>query len=198
MTDCKKHSHIARRPGASHQRGITLLESLVSIVILAVGVLGLLGVQMRTLAETQTSVRRAQAVRLIEDLSERLKSNPAGFRNLADYVAPWSDMGGTAPAADACIAAACTSKKLAERDVWEWKTNVQQMLPMGDAMVFLSPDEDASNQRQLGVMIGWRKNEKGDGSDSAYTTPLEMPAVAGVAEAACPDNLICHLVYVQP
>ena len=53
------------------QRGISLIESLVAIVVMALGILGILGVQMRTLADTQSGVRRAQAIRLIEDLSER-------------------------------------------------------------------------------------------------------------------------------
>ena len=63
---------------AQRQRGITLIESLVAIVIMALGILGILGVQMRTLADTQTGVRRAQAVRLIEDLSERIQVSPTG------------------------------------------------------------------------------------------------------------------------
>lgn len=73
------HLNPIHRTRARRQQGLTLLESLVAIVVLALGVLGMLGVQMRTLAETQTGVRRAQAVRLIEDLSERIKSNPRGW-----------------------------------------------------------------------------------------------------------------------
>ena len=44
------------------QRGVSLIESLVAIVVTALGILGILGVQMRTLADTQTGVRRAQAI----------------------------------------------------------------------------------------------------------------------------------------
>ena len=61
------------------QRGVTLLESMIAIVLVALGVLGILGVQLRTLSDTQTAVRRAQAIRLIEDLSERMKANPAAL-----------------------------------------------------------------------------------------------------------------------
>ena len=32
---------------------------------------------MRTLADTSTSLRRAQAIRLIEDLGERMRTNPS-------------------------------------------------------------------------------------------------------------------------
>ena len=59
-----------------HQRGITLIESMVALVIAALGILGILGVQMRTLSDTSTTVRRAQAIRLIEDLGERMRANP--------------------------------------------------------------------------------------------------------------------------
>ena len=71
------------------QRGITLIESLIAILIAAVGILGILGVQMRTLTDTQTTVRRAQAVRLIEDLGERMKVQPNALVNLNAYVIGW-------------------------------------------------------------------------------------------------------------
>ena len=67
------------------QRGISLIESLVAIVVMALGILGILGVQMRTLTDTQAGVRRAQAIRLIEDLGERLQNNPDALGNLSTY-----------------------------------------------------------------------------------------------------------------
>ena len=57
------------------QRGITLIESLVAILVTALGILGILGVQMRTLTDTQTSVRRAQAM----GLSVTLDGDGRGF-----------------------------------------------------------------------------------------------------------------------
>ncbi|MEJ8822360.1 type IV pilus modification protein PilV [Variovorax humicola] len=178
---------------ASLQRGVTLLESLVSMVVLVVGVLAILWVQVRTLAETQTAVRRAQAVRAIEDLGERIKSNPGGFSQLGLYVTDWESSG--LPAQD-CKAAACTAAQLAARDVHEWQLEVAQRLPLGKAKVFLSSDEEADNQRQLGVMVGWRSNERTD--DVAFTAPLTKLSSTGTGGATCPTGLICHLVYVQP
>ena len=40
--------HSMKAKPLSRQRGITLIESLVAIVISALGILGILGVQMRT------------------------------------------------------------------------------------------------------------------------------------------------------
>ncbi|RYH24567.1 MAG: type IV pilus modification protein PilV, partial [Alcaligenaceae bacterium] len=74
------------------ERGISLIESLVAIVIAAVGILGVLGVQMRTLSDTQTTVRRAQAIRLIEDLSERLKVHPNALGSLNNYLSAFNNV----------------------------------------------------------------------------------------------------------
>ena len=79
---------LIKKPNKS-QRGITLLESLIAIVVMALGILGIVGVQMRTLADTQTTVRRAQAIRLIEDLSERMKVNPNSLADISGYVTDW-------------------------------------------------------------------------------------------------------------
>jgi type IV pilus assembly protein PilV len=181
-------------PRSTRQRGATLLESLVSILVLAVGVLAILWVQVRTLAETQTSARRAQAVRAIEDLGERIRSNPDAFGQLQLYVADW-DAGETPPAAD-CRASACSSAQLAARDIWEWQAEVAERLPLCKATVFLSSDEDAGNRRQLGVMVGWRANERSD--DKGYLAPLAGLGGTGARHAVCPTGLVCHLVYVQP
>ena len=183
------------------ERGITLLESLISIVVLGVAVLGILGTQLRTMAETQTSARRAQVVRVIEDLAERIRSNPGGFSQLQGYEVDW-DAPMVEPAS-ACRATPCTPAQLAARDIWEWKTAVAQRLPQGRARVFTSSDEDADGKRQLGVMVGWRANERrregeNDDDHQAYVRPFAMPATTGAANVACPDGLVCHLVYVQP
>lgn len=173
------------------QTGMTLLESLAALVVLAVAVLGMLGVQLRTLAETQTGVRRGQAVRLIEDFAERIKNNPGGFAQLPNYVVDWT----TTPAASSCVTAACDAASLAAWDVGTWKQSVAETLPMGRACVFESSDETtAGSKRQLGVMVGWRANERD--ASTAYLGPLKPTGAASAH--ACPAGLICHLVYVQP
>lgn len=186
------HVNTIRHTRARRQQGLTLLESLVAIVVLALGVLGMLGVQMRTLAETQTGVRRAQAVRLIEDLSERIKSNPRGLDQLDDYVADWD---ASVAAATDCSSAACTPAQLAAWDLKAWRDSVAETLPLGQAATFASSDTDEDGARRLlGVMVGWRVNERETEADSTYTTSFSVDT----ATQACPEGLICHLVYIQP
>ncbi|KQP13280.1 type IV pilus modification protein PilV [Pseudorhodoferax sp. Leaf267] len=189
------------------QRGITLLESMISIVIVALGILGILGVQLRTLADTQTAVRRAQAIRLTEDLSERIKVNPnaLGTDVLANYVVGWGPEASSVPQ-DCALAAGCTAVNLALYDIARWKRNVRSTMPLGDASVFLVADEtDAANRRQLGVMISWRENERvaATDSDTNYRAIFAVPAAsaassAGPVAVGCPTDRICHLQYIQP
>jgi type IV pilus assembly protein PilV len=166
-------------------QGVALLESLAALAILAFAVLGMLAVQARTLADAQTGVRRGQAVRLIEDLGERIKSNPDGRAQLASYAAGWD----TAPAAADCRQRPCHPADQAQWDLADWKRNVADALPLGKAYLFASADG-----HRLGVIVGWRSHERaGDASlGAALRADLDQTGIA------CPDGLICHLAYVEP
>ena len=183
------------------QRGISLIESLVAIVVMALGILGILGVQMRTLADTQSGVRRAQAIRLIEDLSERIKSNPNALGNAASYATNWKATLVT-PGTDCKIASgfpgtSCTSADMATYDKDRWLRTVRSNLPLGDAAVFVS----ATDPQQLGVMLAWRENERAREGDStadtaAYKTVF-TPASTGTSAVSCPAGSSCHLQYIS-
>jgi type IV pilus assembly protein PilV len=183
------------------QRGITLIESLVAIVISALGILGILGVQMRTLTDTQTSVRRAQAIRLIEDLSERMKVSPNALLSIKDYESGYSENGSSLTAAS-CGSSTCTPAEQAKYDLKQWKTTVQQTLPGGQASIFLAPGETVeTNRRQLGVIIAWRENER-DGTKTDDIDASKFRAADGTftegtdTTNACPAEKTCHLQYI--
>ena len=182
-----------------HQRGITLIESLVAIVVAALGILGILGVQMRTLSDTSTTVRRAQAIRLIEDLSERMKVHPNALNNIADYTIGWRT--GAAPTSQAsklCTGATtCTHTEFAAYDLREWKRAVERALPLGDANVFFAPAEtDAGSRRQVGVLIRWRENERDATSDYTGSLGTATGALGGAGAPACGAGFTCHLQYI--
>ena len=184
----------------NQQRGITLLESLVSLVISALGILGIVGVQMRTLVDTQTTVHRAQAIRLIEDLNERLRANPNG---LATMIANQTAVFGTIPEPDNnCSTTDCTAFKLMMYDLWVWKQNTIATLPLGEAHIFPAQwDKGSANPRQVGIRISWRSNEaEGRETDAMDATKVKQDDdsyVAGVEdEDACPDGRTCHLQYI--
>ncbi|MDI6745728.1 MAG: type IV pilus modification protein PilV [Rhodocyclaceae bacterium] len=61
----------------SVQRGFSLIEVLVTIVILAFGLLGLAGLQARSMTMEMESYQRAQALVLLNDMVARLEANVA-------------------------------------------------------------------------------------------------------------------------
>ena len=178
------------------QRGFALLESLIAIVVMALGILGILGLQMRTLTNTQTSLYRAQAIRLTEDLNERLMANPNAFLSTNDYLTGWEN---TPTSQVDCNTTACGHAELAGFDIEQWKAQVRNTLPNGDASVFYAEDEVLEdNRRQLGVMISWRENEiidKESKDAGSYLNPLNASTGSGKA-MSCPDNQTCHLQFI--
>ena len=176
------------------QRGITLIESMVALVIAALGILGILGVQMRTLSDTSTTVRRAQAIRLIDDLGERMRTNPNAMVNLGSYVSNFA----TNPAVGSC-ASGCDHAALAAYDLAVWKQAVRNSLPLGQAEIFIPPAEAAlaaGQGRQLGIMIAWRENERD--TTAAYKDDIDATkgTASGGADVTCPTGRICHLQYI--
>lgn len=67
------HTHIRVR----RQTGTSLVEVLITMVILAFGLLGLAGMQSKLHLTTAESYQRAQAIVLLSDLSERINANRA-------------------------------------------------------------------------------------------------------------------------
>ena len=182
----------------SRQRGLSLIESLVAIFVTALGILGILGVQMRTLTDTSTTVRRAQAIRLIEDLGERMKTNPNALGNIGAYVSAFN----VEPTVGSCTSG-CDSAQLAAYDLAVWKKAIKASLPLGRASVFVPPAESGAGVqgRQLGVVVAWRENEaegrKTDDIDNTKVRQTDGTFVAGTSAAsACPADFTCHLQYI--
>ena len=94
------------------QHGSTLLEVLVTLVILSFGLLGLAGLQTQILIAELESFQRAQAILLMNDMIDRISSNRS---NAATYVTT-SPLGtGNVPSA-ACN----TLTTQVARDQCEW------------------------------------------------------------------------------
>lgn len=71
------------QPFLAFQRGTSLLEVLITIVILAIGLLGLAGLQTRLQSSEMEAYQRSQALILLNDMASRIATNRA---NAATYV----------------------------------------------------------------------------------------------------------------
>jgi type IV pilus assembly protein PilV len=106
------NTHSSRRT----HRGVTLVEVLVTLVILAVGLLGLVALQARVQVLQAEAYQRAQALMLLRDMASRIANN----RNDAEeYVTGAEDPLGVGAA---CPGAGASRR---ESDQAEWCTALQ-------------------------------------------------------------------------
>jgi len=72
----KKVSKFPRRtPGFKLQRGMTMLEILIAVMVLSVGLLGVAGLQTANLRNSQSAHQRTMAVLLASGMAERIRAN---------------------------------------------------------------------------------------------------------------------------
>jgi type IV pilus assembly protein PilV len=102
--------------------GFTLLEVLVSLVIIAIGLLGMVGLQVATMKNNNNSGMRTQAMFITEDLAERMRANET-----VDYSTVMANCNN-------CISTGCSDALLAANDLCEWDTLVTA-LPGGQGQI---------------------------------------------------------------
>ena len=137
----------ARRHGRA-QRGASMIELLVSVLIFAFGMLGLIGLLTKTIGFSQVSLYRSQAVALSDDVLDRMRADPARARS-GDWTNTVDDE-----------AASFNGSSITQTELKEWKGQVEALLPDGKASI----DVDAG---KVTVTIQW--NERG--------TPSALPPV---------------------
>lgn len=108
---------------ARRQAGVSMVELLVSLLIFTFGMLGLAGLQTRTLTFNQSSLFRSQASALTDDILDRMRSD----RNNAT-LGRWDVAIGTA-------SSAMSNTLFYEIDSKDWKTQVEALLPSGKASI---------------------------------------------------------------
>lgn len=118
-------------------KGFSLIEILVTIMILMIGLLGLAGLQVRALTSQMESYQRSQALILLKDMVARIEANRA---NVSSYVTT-----GLSPANVGTGLGSCTASGVGSAgDLCEWH----------DAL--LGAAEVDSSGNKVGAMIGAR------------------------------------------
>jgi type IV pilus assembly protein PilV len=141
-------------------RGFTLLEILVTLFVIALGVLGTAGLQAIAMKMSQGGQLRSQAVILGLDLLERIEANNPGA--VAGSYAPV-----TLPTAYAkdCALAYCLPSELATYDLVQFKNRVEAQLP-GAVVTVTSA---GAGPITYTVQIEWEERI-GKGSTTTVTT----------------------------
>ena len=140
-----------RRPG--HSRGVSLVEVLVSILLMAVGLLALVGSNVASIRYSKLAQYRGTASLLATDIAERMRANRNG---LASYAVQLSFAAqATEPAANtSCetyLNGPCDAAGLAQYDLVQWRRVVRNQLPEGSVFITPRPVDRAAD-----VWIVWR------------------------------------------
>lgn len=115
------------------QRGLSMIEILVTLTIVAFGLLGLLGLQARALSYQKDSFDRKAAAELVTQLSERMRANHFGAWE-GNYANDFEPADADIAAVTAC-AIPCNYTQVAVRDLDEWRMDLRRRVPLGAAYV---------------------------------------------------------------
>jgi type IV pilus assembly protein PilV len=137
-------------------RGFTLVEAMVALIVLSVGLLGIAALYVETLRANRTSLYRTEAVNLATDIGDRMRSN----RNPANAYACGSPCD---PAAG--------GNAIAVTDLTDWMNQVAAQLPGGSANVtYTAPT--ATTPAVYVVAVNW--SELGQVAAVTYQLRIEI------------------------
>ncbi len=147
---------ISISPCHRRQAAFTLIEVLISVVILSIGLLGLAGLQTTGLKSNNSAYLQSQASIHANDIIERMRANRTAALD-ADYNITDTT---TTPTSD-------SSSSIADQDLTEWRTLVST-LPSGTSSV-------TNNSGQVTVVISWNDSHtRLRNSDGLSTRTLRL------------------------
>ncbi len=155
LSDVKQS--VSGRGNLKRQDGVSLIEILITAVILAIGLLGVAALQITSVNSSQESYFRSQASAIAEDLSSRMKASKYqtySINNvvpLADVINGYDGAGAAyncaAPAVD-CATANCTSAQMITYDIATVCQRARDELTDGEVFV-------SSNTNRVTIAVAW-------------------------------------------
>jgi type IV pilus assembly protein PilV len=134
--------------------GFTLIEVLVSVVIISIGLLGMAALMLTSLKQENSAVMQTQAMQSGASVIEKLRSVP-GESFVSDF--------GSIPAAVDCENSDCTPSQLRDYYIREWKCLLDEYAKQCniDEDLVVLPQSDAkivSNNGMVTISMKWFSN----------------------------------------
>ena len=146
------------------QLGITMLEVVISMVIISVGLLGLAGLQLNAIKDSLNTARQSQTAWLVSELVERIRANPAGQAN--NYNTTLTTENCKKPV-KLCLNTSpnqCGPAEMAAFDIWDVFCGEASQNVLADAVeslklstLSISCDSDcAASQANFSISLSWQ------------------------------------------
>ncbi len=187
------------------QQGSSLIEVLITMLIVAVGLLGAGGMQIASTRYQQTAFMRSQAIVQAQFIAEKIRANNAVVWNAAapdneKYLAPDSyAAAGTLPTDPACgmtSGSTCTGRQAAIKDLRDWRQSVAA-LPGGRGSIVAITSGGATDQMARTVVVMWQEKQDNEVDANAATVDTSCPVPPAVP-AAAPAGVRCFAMVVAP
>lgn len=126
--------HLHFFPMRSKRSGFTLIEVLISIVVLGIALLGLAALQVRAMSAGTSTKNRLIATQEAYEMVDRIRANQTGFAS-SNY-----DQG-VAASFPGCLSypgTGCTPTVLAANDLFTWNAELAATLPSGQGIVCIT------------------------------------------------------------
>jgi type IV pilus assembly protein PilV len=163
----------------SRQRGISLIEVLMAVLIFSIGLIGLAGLLVMATRSNQAGYLRTQVTFLAGNMADRMRSNPVGLWN-----GSYNSKGYPTSDKQNCdIKVACTAQQIAVRDQYLWSNLLTASLPEATASILCSdknsvgftPSPDQIGMRppyggNCEMKINWSERRAGDKDNSDAKT----------------------------
>lgn len=157
-------------PNFIRHDGSSLIEVLVTMVILSIGLLGYAGMQVSSMRSTETGRMRSEVIALASDISDRLKANQPHV-NAGAYIGNLSGK----PSSPECGPSPCTSPQMSKQDLSSWHERLS-LLPDGKGNITKTAITiDGIDSTLMTISLCW--NEKRITVPDANCPPLSDNAL---------------------
>ncbi len=148
----------------TRSHGFSMMEVLVTLIVLSIGLLGLAAMQAKSMQNTHGAYLRTQASYLAYDMFDRMRANIVGV-NTGNYNG--IDTENNDYDSPACLTAGCTTVTMAAEDAAEWETDLAVQLPGGEGAIVAG-----AGLRVFTITVTWGDPDTGDTTDFSMTSQL--------------------------
>lgn len=141
----------------SDGKGFSLLEVLITLLIVSVGLLGLAGLHARSLVAESESHAKGQALALLQDIAQRIESNPAGTDFIITTNASLTNIGS---------GYTCATGARLETDLCEWDAALKAAKSVPDAVGCVQAVAASS---EVLLSVAWRGRDSGFAPSAAQS-----------------------------
>ncbi|GAB6049937.1 hypothetical protein JCM16106_07810 [Hydrogenophilus islandicus] len=150
-------------------RGVSLLEVLIAVVVLAVGLLGIARLQTQTLKLNHSAAQRSQAVMLAYYIMDAMRANRDANNR---YAAARGDYNTGSPSNPTC-SAPTASDTLASRDLAVWFDRLKDEKNLGNATCAMI-NCDANDPPRCTVRIFWDDSRAGGAANQSIEITSQL------------------------